>query len=65
MSTPQLERITSHLKQLGLIGYTERRLEALLDEASRKELTYSDFVDALLTEEIASKREKALTLRNR
>jgi hypothetical protein len=34
-------------------------------QACRKELPYSDLLDALLTEEIASKCEKTLILRTR
>jgi len=39
------------------------RLEALLQEATTKEATYADFLDTLLTEEVASKTAKHVTMR--
>ena len=62
MSTPQMERLHGHLKQLKLHRMAER-LEAYLQEATRKELAYGDFLDGLLGEEVAAKTDKAITLR--
>jgi DNA replication protein DnaC len=62
MSTPQMERIGEHLRQLKLFKAHER-LEALLQEATQHEVSYSDFLDHLLTEEIASKTDKTIALR--
>ncbi len=54
MSAPQLERIQEHLHRLRLLKSRER-LEALLQEASTKELSYADFLDQVLTEEVTAK----------
>jgi DNA replication protein DnaC len=64
MTAPQLERIGEHLHRLKLYKARER-LEALLQEATRKELGYSDFLDRLLTEEVAAKTDKAVALRTK
>jgi DNA replication protein DnaC len=39
------------------------RLEALLQEATGKDLSYADFLDQVLTEEVASKTAKHVTMR--
>jgi DNA replication protein DnaC len=39
------------------------RLEALLQDATAKEVSYADFLDQLLTEEISSKTAKHITMR--
>jgi len=39
------------------------RLEALLQEAATQELAYSDFLDQLLSEEVAAKTSKNVTMR--
>ena len=39
------------------------RLEALLQDATTKEASYADFLDTLLTEEVASKTAKHVTMR--
>jgi DNA replication protein DnaC len=39
------------------------RLEAMLQEATSKELSYSDFLDRMLGEEVAAKTDKAVSLR--
>jgi DNA replication protein DnaC len=62
MSTPQMERIGEHLRRLKLFKAHER-LEALLQEATQREVTYSDFLDGLLAEEVASKSDKTIALR--
>jgi DNA replication protein DnaC len=62
MMTPQLERIHDHMRKLKLFK-SQERLEALLQEATQRELGYSDFLDRLLMEEVASKTDKAVTLR--
>ncbi len=54
---PQLERVTSHLTRLKLTS-TRDCLESLLDQAARGEGSYLDFLDNLLTEEVASKNQK-------
>ncbi len=41
----------------------EQRLEALLQDATTKDATYSDFLEAVLSEEVSSKAEKNVTMR--
>lgn len=41
---------------------SQERLEALLQEATDKELSYADFLDQPFTEEIASKTAKNITM---
>ncbi|MFQ5520336.1 MAG: IS21-like element helper ATPase IstB [Candidatus Methylomirabilia bacterium] len=62
MSAAQLERLGEHLQRLRLFKSRER-LEALLQEATAKELSYADFLDQVLTEEVASKTAKHVTMR--
>lgn len=60
--TPQMERIEGHLGRLKLYRIRER-LEGLLQDASKQELSYSDFLDRMLQEEVACKQEKNIALR--
>jgi len=62
MSAGQLERLQTHLQRLRLFKSHER-LEALLQEATAKELTYADFLDQVLTEEVTAKTAKHITMR--
>jgi DNA replication protein DnaC len=62
MTAAQLERLQEHLQRLRLFKSRER-LEALLQEATGKELSYADFLDQVLTEEVASKTAKHVTMR--
>jgi DNA replication protein DnaC len=62
MSAGQLERLQEQLQRLRLFKSRER-LEALLQEASAKELSYADFLDQLLTEEVTAKTAKHVTMR--
>ena len=62
MTAAQLERLQEHLQRLRLFQSRER-LEALLQEATGKELSYADFLDQVLTEEVASKTAKHVTMR--
>ena len=57
MLDPQLERVHRHLTRLKLTA-TRDRLDALLQRAAKDEGTYLDFLDHLLTEEVATKDEK-------
>ena len=61
MST-QLFRIQENLKQLKLYK-TYEHLESLLEEASKENLSYSDFLDQMLTQEVAAKKEKNIAMR--
>jgi DNA replication protein DnaC len=49
-----MERVTRHLTRLKLVA-TRERLDALLQEAARKELGFMDFLDLVLSEEAQSK----------
>ena len=62
MSPAQIERLQEHLSRLRLFKSRER-LEALLQEAASKESSYADFLDQVLTEEVASKTAKNVTMR--
>jgi len=62
MNAAQIERLNEHLGRLRLIKSRER-LEALLQDATTKELSYADFLDQLLSEEVASKTAKNVTMR--
>ena len=62
MTAAQLERLQEHLQRLRLFKSRDR-LEALLQEATGKELSYADFLDQVLTEEVASKTAKHVTMR--
>ena len=62
MNAAQIERLNEHLGRLRLIKSRER-LEALLQDATSKELSYADFLDQLLSEEVASKTAKNVTMR--
>lgn len=62
MNAAQLERLGEHMQRLRLFKSRER-LEALLQEAANKELSYADFLDNLLGEEVAAKTTKNITMR--
>jgi DNA replication protein DnaC len=63
MTTPaQLERLQEHCQRLRLFKSRER-LEALLQDATTKDATYGDFLEAVLSEEVSSKAEKNVTMR--
>ena len=62
MMAAQLERLQEYLQRLRLFKSRER-LEALLQEATTKELSYADFLDQVLTEEVAAKTTKNVTMR--
>jgi DNA replication protein DnaC len=62
MSAAQFERLQGHLQRLRLFKSKER-LEALLQEAAGQEVSYADFLDRVLTGEVASKTAKRITMR--
>jgi DNA replication protein DnaC len=62
MNAVQLERLGEHLQRLRLFKSRER-LEALLQEAAAKEMSYTDFLDTVLTEEVTAKTAKNITMR--
>ncbi|MBA3844850.1 MAG: ATP-binding protein [Actinobacteria bacterium] len=54
-------RIAEGLRRLHLSSL-EERLDALLSDAARREMTFLDFLDTLLTEELSSKQRKRVTM---
>ncbi len=62
MPALQLERLQEQCQRLRLLKSRER-LEALLQEASTTEWSYADFLEAVLSEEVASKTEKYVAMR--
>lgn len=62
MNAAQLERLHEQMAKLRLVK-SQERIEALLQEAADKELSYADMLDQLFTEEIASKTAKNITMR--
>ncbi|MCL5745012.1 MAG: IS21-like element helper ATPase IstB [Acidobacteria bacterium] len=57
-----IERIQGALQGLGLKA-VEARLEGLLEQASKKEPSYADFLDELLTCEVEARRSRYLRAR--
>lgn len=62
MMAGQFERLQEHMAKLRLFKSRER-LEAVLQQATADELSYADFLDRLLGEEVASKTAKNVTMR--
>ena len=62
MSAGQVERINEHLTRLRLFKSRER-LEALLQDAASHDMSYVDFLDNVLTEEVRAKTAKNVTMR--
>ena len=62
MNAGQLERLQEHFQRLRLFKSKER-IEAVLQEASAKELPYADFLETVLGEEVAAKTSKTVTMR--
>jgi DNA replication protein DnaC len=57
MSTPQLDRLREHCQRLRLYQI-EQELNARLERAAQKEVSYADFLDELLACEIDPKTHK-------
>jgi DNA replication protein DnaC len=62
MSLPQLERLAEHCQRLRLYR-VEAELPTLLEQAAKRKLSYSDFLDEVLDLELRSKHEKHLAMR--
>lgn len=60
-NNPQLSRIIENLQRLKL-QKTSQCLETLLQDASKSELSYTDFLDQLLAEEVSMKHEKQISM---
>ena len=57
MSAGAIDRLQEQLKRLKLVR-TAEQLSALLQEASKKELAYTDFLEDLLGRELTAKQER-------
>ena len=63
MTTPaQIERLGEHLRKLRLLKSGER-LEALLQQAAANDVPYADFLELVLSEEVAAKTTKNIAMR--
>lgn len=62
MSALQLERLQGHLQRLRLFKSCER-IEAILQKAAAEEIGYADFLDQVLSEEVAAKTSKNIAMR--
>ena len=63
MTNPaQLERLGEYLRKLRLLKSGER-LEAVLQHAAAQELSYADFLEQVLGEEVAAKTSKNIAMR--
>jgi DNA replication protein DnaC len=54
-------RVVERLTRLRL-GHVADRIDALLSDAAKKDVTYLDFLDGLLAEEVASKQRKRIAM---
>ena len=60
----QIERIMELMRRLRLIRSVDQ-LPAVLEQAAKREISYSDFLEELLSREIADKQERNTTMRIR
>jgi DNA replication protein DnaC len=61
MTTPLNDRLLSHLTRLRLVHVREL-LDSLLEDAAKRELSYADFLDGLLSAEVQSKQDKRIRM---
>ena len=54
MTDPRMERLERHLIRLKLVS-TKARLDTLLEEGARSELSFLDFLDKVIGDEVAAK----------
>ncbi|BDU75485.1 IS21-like element helper ATPase IstB [Mesoterricola sediminis] len=62
MVDPRLERLERHLTRLKLVS-TRERLDTLLDRGAQNEMSFLDFLDLVIREEIESKDQKRARMR--
>ncbi len=62
MTDPRIDRLERNLIRLRL-GGTRARLDSLLEEGARAELSYLDFLDRVIAEEVAAKDSKRAQMR--
>ena len=58
----QMERIQEQMRRLRLVR-TVDQLPAVIEQAAKREISYSDFLEELLAREIAGKQERNTTMR--
>jgi DNA replication protein DnaC len=61
MSDIQRARVLENLRKLYL-GHVAERLDAMLDEAAAKDMTFLEFLDHVLSDEMASKADKRVRM---
>ncbi len=62
MTTPQLDRLRAACQRLRL-HQVETDLPTLLEQAAKREVSYADFLDEVLTREVGAKTQKHLAMR--
>jgi DNA replication protein DnaC len=62
MVDPRVERLERHLIRLRLMG-TKTRMDGLLAEGARQEMSYLDFLDLVIREEVTEKDAKRAQMR--
>jgi DNA replication protein DnaC len=62
MTTPQLDRLRTACQRLRLYQ-VETDLPTLLEQAAKREVSYADFLDEVLTREVGAKTQKHLAMR--
>lgn len=62
MNAVPMERLTEQMLRLRLFR-SRKRLEALLQEAAGRELSYADFLGQVLSEEVSAKTSKNIAMR--
>lgn len=58
----QMDRLTEQMQRLRL-GRSAERIESLLSDAARRELSYSEFLEELFAGELSDKQERSTTMR--
>ena len=61
-ATAQIERLTEQMQRLKLVK-TAEQLSSILQQAGKKDITYSDFLEELFTLELAAKAERHTTMK--
>ena len=62
MTNATLESMQENLKSLRLFKIADR-MEGILEDAAKKELSYADFLSELVAEELSAKRDKSISMR--
>ena len=62
MTDPRMERLERHLVRLRLVS-TKSRLDTLLEEGARSELSFLDSLDKVVSDEVNSKDAKRAQMR--